>query len=729
MGGNNMETKTDSLDELIRKIKSNEILLPDFQRNFAWKAEADQRGIVASVLAQMPIGSILLLRGDANEYAYKIMGSKDRRNNVELGLEDSKEVLALLDGQQRMTVLSNVFSNLIFETGASRVEYGLKRRFFLALPKIFNSDSDMYSFGIEKLQFPKWSGGEPEFLSTEILDNIVIKQFTQKDDVFYNPYMQQKRNYNFTECTTTCTQGEFYLVPLYMLTETQEQPKYAPYLNKILKGIVVQVIDDLVFYYNQLQTMEEKMDFITEIVEPNYRMNYELGITCAEDLQEVLKDQGDQWINDLLNYLKSCLSKIQLQEIVVDKANRSRAINIYENLNRGGISLGTFELIMARVASKSRENYYDRLVRNIRNKNKYYENTFPHYVSSHVQEQLIRGDYIAAEQLKCVDEKDDIASVYIDVFLNVLSLMTYFPDYNVDGLNVEYIKKQRILEIEPEYLDSLCEPVCKAIDRALLFFQMRCGIKDIKQIHYNLMIVVVAYIFSNPRFYEDKKAHEVLEAWYWISIFSGYYNSDQNANTIKDIKNLIRGITTHEYRFLQERRKEVLHVKNFSSKDFWMMENVAETEMYPKEFLRDVVCQYYLSRTYKGLFDSTLSMDPFIFEGLQKHHIIPLGSTGSYSTVKESTEKLRKDKKNILNSPINFVYITANENSWISNKDVMDYQKDIKTKSSFHDLSLSGLNAIDVMQLNDDAKIRTILELRFEDLKSKLDSDLNILLN
>ena len=38
-----------------------------------------------------------------------------------------------------------------------------------------------------------------------------------------------------------------------------------------------------------------------------------------------------------------------LNKIEVSGEQRDRAIDIYENLNRGGISLNTFDLVMARV--------------------------------------------------------------------------------------------------------------------------------------------------------------------------------------------------------------------------------------------------------------------------------------------------------------------------------------------------------------------------------------------
>ena len=67
-----MDEKVEALSNLIDKIVKKEILLPDFQRKFIWKEEEKQGRLIASVLAKMPIGSILLLDSDAKDYAYKM---------------------------------------------------------------------------------------------------------------------------------------------------------------------------------------------------------------------------------------------------------------------------------------------------------------------------------------------------------------------------------------------------------------------------------------------------------------------------------------------------------------------------------------------------------------------------------------------------------------------------------------------------------------------------------
>ena len=97
-----MENQRLDFGEIVRKIAEDKMLLPDFQRGFVWKDEEQQRKIVASVLAKMPIGSILLLKSKPDEYASKSIGLKSRNTNLN---QQHSEVEFLLDGQQRMTVL------------------------------------------------------------------------------------------------------------------------------------------------------------------------------------------------------------------------------------------------------------------------------------------------------------------------------------------------------------------------------------------------------------------------------------------------------------------------------------------------------------------------------------------------------------------------------------------------------------------------------------------------
>ena len=69
-----------------------------------------------------------------------------------------------------------------------------------------------------------------------------------------------------------------------------------------------------------------------------------------KEFTKVLEIQANTWASKMFSYLKSCISQINLSQISLEESQRARAIDIYENLNRGGVSLDIFDLIMARVA-------------------------------------------------------------------------------------------------------------------------------------------------------------------------------------------------------------------------------------------------------------------------------------------------------------------------------------------------------------------------------------------
>ena len=244
-----LEPRKEYLETTIRKIKKNEILLPDFQRQFVWKEEEIQKKLVASVLTRLPIGSILLLRSNSShEYSCKPLGAKDpiSQENLPTG-----PVEFLLDGQQRMTVLANVFSNVIFQL-TSQINNliapnALKRRFYLALPKYGNHEySDL--FGLHSLMFPMESPetGEPNFLTQDILPFIKVIPFAATTDAgkCYNPYTTNVPK-TMSELESYClnVEEEWLYIPLYLLIADESVGVSRTTLVNILNAISKTVLD------------------------------------------------------------------------------------------------------------------------------------------------------------------------------------------------------------------------------------------------------------------------------------------------------------------------------------------------------------------------------------------------------------------------------------------------------------------------------------------------------
>ena len=108
-------------------------------------------------------------------------------------------------------------------------------------------------------------------------------------------------------------------------------------------------------------------------------------------------------------------------------------------------------------------------------------------------------------------------------------------------------------------------------------------------------------------------------------------------------------------------------------------------EIYWSKSIHHSILNYILSRTpidfLEGPYQLTawgaaqkeevsISNRKTIKLNLQDHHIIPLDSAKS---IKESEKELRKDKGNLLNSPLNRTFITETANKAIGGKNIQDY--------------------------------------------------------
>ena len=725
-GGGYMADNVSDFKELVRDIESKKILLPDFQRDFVWKDEEKQKKIVASVLTKMPIGSILLLTSKADEYCSKVIGKNETLDTSDI--KDSVDFL--LDGQQRITVLTNVFSDVIHDNCPKVKELvspSLKRRFFLRIPKwsdVYNKGKDDL-FGIKNLAFPLTNPDVdfPEFLSGQILGFIETQTFNASDEKPFNPHTTPT-----TDIDTFCVSyPEGYLVPLYMLIPLGKKKnaimkRYIDIINAIAEGLYKEIYN----YYLSLQSCDERQDFMKEILDDDpdtFEEIMESSPTMDDPFEGVLKDRKDLWGDALKTYLESCIKNVYLSQIRVGESQRARAIDIYENLNMGGVSLNTFDLIMARVAKVSKKNFLMRLKEDMGKERSYPSSILSAEIKNAMGSILVNQDHNATIRTVCIN-KEEINSRYIDAFLDVLCLYCNNLSFDPDKYKVDFIKKDQILRLNPESIDDNTEKVVDALDRALFFFETRCGIRTINEINYNLMLVLFGCIFMKDENYYNSSVHDLLEAWYWSAVFSGEYDKDQNAHMIANLQNMTRRIkgANNDMTWLISMSENVLKMPNFSDKRLLLMDRTNE-ERYPKPVLRNFICQYLLSKTYIDMFDDTKRVSVFGDEPneLEAHHIIPLGSA---KKIGEITANLRKQNNHICNSPLNFVFITKKANKEISDDPIDVYEKRIQPAAK----SALYITSYTAAAINSEQKVHEILENRFDMLYVEITGEINNLM-
>ena len=724
-----LDSMKTNLSDLILDIQKKSVLLPHFQRDFVWKEEEMQKKLIASVLARMPIGSILLLQGSKDDYCSREIGKK-----TTIDIQDIPDkVDYLLDGQQRTTVLTNVFSNAIFDDIGSDYSklikpVALMNRFFLRLPKWEMIEKGYVEdiFNTRHMKFPFQSESEdPRFLSGDVYKYIKVVPFKEGDDI--NPYsplnIQSDKLLDF--CISNNDDG--YYIPLYLLIETGDEEQVIR-ISQTLQDIICEISNRLKYALKNriidkgVGTDKFKNEIRDVFVSIPEKDKERLENGDLDLLEEKLKARAYRWAEQMKKYLFACIKQMKLTRIHVSAKDRFRAIDIYENLNLGGVSLSTFDLIMAKVATIDKEkNFLERIIDGMKTKRTYPLNVLPDNTADYLEDKINDEYYTATIQTECYDErKSEIAKDYITVFLDVLGLVVENEEANPDKYNVDHMKQNRILGIKPEIINDKCEIIIEAIDRALFFFQTRLGIRSIQEINYRLMIVLVATVFLNKEHFKNTKVHRLLEAWYWSSVFSGTYDTDQNTTMIEDLKLVTKTITgDYDKHWILSREESVLNQPFFSDKAMVLMERYESAARLPKKLLRFLVCQYYLSRPYKALFDKDKVISVFTEEKLEAHHIIPLGSC---TKIGESTKQLRKEDKNICNSPMNFVYITKRENDLIGSKDMNQYIASANPMA-LECLQIDAIAPDDVSiddQKTTNSKIKTKLSRRFDRLQNSI---------
>lgn len=659
------------LQNLINEVESKKLILPDFQRKFVWNQE-DMCGLFASILCQMPFGSILTLESSDNEFSCKKFGAKPREFKEDAN--SGSQVEYLIDGQQRLTSLFAGFTTYYYSTfkecpkkiAASQ----LLDMYFLKIPAETNAE-DKDLFNARVLSFDgNWDNEGSSYFSSEEVKRMIDSQKVsriikeRKNDIFD---LDSKADLDAI-CTYCCNNTDgFYRIPLQFVL--YNKGKVFQIFNKILNKIAISFSDDT----------------------------------------ENSEEQRLEWVTNVKKYLSRCLDELQLDRISVKNSDKTRAIDIYSNLNKGGVALNVFDLIMAKVGRVSRENFYDTLVGYIQKDYAYPENL----KNCNLLQNTIPQNYHATKNAEVINSKDDITAEYINNFLNILSL--FIAKRKGEAFNIDLIKQNRILDLDALEIVEYSEKICEAMDRAFFFFQTRCGVRKLSDINYKAEFTVVAYFFTDEKLFADVRVHNIFEYWYWVSLFAYMYPSNQNVGILNEIPYFEKYFSDFSdstiFTRLDEWATRVMKFPHYSDKDTLTMVKSRDTETAPAAAMTKYICQFYMAKGYKDFFNEK-TINYLYTDSLEIHHLLPLGSDPDLK-VGESTKKLRKDKYNPYNSPLNMLFVTKTSNGEISDWSYSRYIQDDRIRKVLNTVGcISGLSS--------DVSIEDFLSTRYDLFESAI---------
>ncbi|MGL5936099.1 MAG: GmrSD restriction endonuclease domain-containing protein [Cetobacterium sp.] len=694
--------KVKRLKEIFQDEDEGRIILPNFQRDFVWDTK-QQKELLATFLVELPISSILLLKGSCNDFNYRKLCYS---NEVECAKE---ECMYLLDGQQRMSTLKAMFIDLFkgeWEENFSDLYGKIKNRWFL---KVSTSDDETEDvFGYNNLDFEH--GSLRKYTPSEIIDFIQEYKINKTTNInfWYHPKFKFEKSNDsgrINEFATFCCDEN--LIPLFGLNEGNKlQNKVVEKIaNKRADKIIDEIeeqeeikkIEKIKFYFKDFASETDEEDLVDEFEDKKNSLKYELSM---------------KWKTKIINFLDRLIEQ-EISIIEIEKNEISRGIAIFETINKGGTPLDNYDLIVAKAAKDSKLVSLTQRIKKIVESGIELPEEFKERNWNGLNFGLIEG-------------QEELNKRFKNQYLNLLSIFSHVKDPL--KLKLDHIKRDKIFEISSEDINSLTEKTVISLLRALAFVNNRLGITKFGNFSFELMLLPMAYMFSEDKNWNNKKVLDKVEYWYWTSIFIGRYRERQNIRAVDDLKTIYRWIVENDMEDLKvkdlvvENIHKVLNVEDYSD-----LETLLNDSKTPGPISKNLLC-YILSLEPYDLLPGTHSERLKTFEitegvsELEDHHLIPLGTGTKYG---ELSAKIRNDKTHILNSVLNRALISKEANRKIRDMGFEKYMQDVQDMSRIGQMINKDLSQKD----NEDQEIyyRRVLESRFNVIKDKLLHELHYL--
>ena len=666
-----MEFIGKTLSSLLTEDRERRLVLPNFQRDFVW-SKTQQLELLASFIAGIPVGSILILRGTSRDFASRPLA-------LNTDVSPMSECKYLLDGQQRIATLKTVFSDPYrdveeWEPVWTDVFNRLQNRWCLNVIPETEEETDL--FGWQKLYF---DGFPPSLTPSDISPLIEYRRINKtRPNEWHHPAFE--RESSTTDGVRRLAVGRRAasegLLPLWDIfwSATSDTPhaRSASLHYHALREIAHQRVADL---KELTRGSPDGWLPILEQVEP--------GITDfqadPERIDHAWSNLSAQWILRVHDQLDKLIDhKIPAAELGANQPER--AIAIFENINLGGTVLTVFDLIVAKAAlgSQGKRSLRRQMVQHLQEKTE---------LSSALINSLPACPATYKTGILGTHDDESPSSVFKNQYLNLLSILGHLPYPETSEIRVEHIKKTKQLALTSEDINAHNLHAVRGVNRAILFVHFRCGVVGLSDVSYELMLLPLSHVLNDDNRWRDARSLAKLEYWFWVSLFGGSYRERQNTRCKEDIKDIWTWLNGEDNPF-EGRRDRVLSVEDYSDKETLLFER---EEIQPPKAMTRGLQQFILSRTPKDLLPSdqyqsqrltswrAAANDPIRQRdgdeeplSLEAHHLIPLGSA---TTLGESAKKLRKNKRHILNSPLNVTPISKTANRIISGKPIEDYLK------------------------------------------------------
>ncbi|WP_282018182.1 DUF262 domain-containing protein [Salegentibacter mishustinae] len=691
-------TELKTLPEIIKGIKEKNVLLPHFQREYVWN-KTQQKNLILSVLTDLPASSSLILK---KQPADKFKCLKIGMRNEIIKEDGDGDCYYLLDGQQRFTTLFFAFHNIfnsdkksLNENEFEKLDNKLKKRWYLH----FQNNGDVV-LNYDDLIFNKEKVND---YLPEDLDSFIEFENLNKTDL-------KSHQEDIEEIEKDCKINK--KIPLFFILNHKTE------LKRILKKIFDDRIDEIKSerkYKDQLIEILKSKNF--QNTDEKVAQFYNKKEAIIREIDKFLEYSGykDEWVDGIFDHFHDVLKEYKIQPIVME--DRNKAVKTFEYINTGGTNLSSFDLLCAKIGSFDLRK---KVIEKTKEEFLFFDSNFNENKSFRLFEDfgLVGGN----EKNPSVEKK------YAEYLSQVLNLLHFKEDRGKKPTDKEFSSsllksKYSLEELHPKFIEDNYKNAVNVIKNSVALLQVFCSHKDLKAITNYLSLVQIFTFFI----YQDSKVKSSelknLIGLFWLTLFTGRYDSHQNENSIEDARNMYKFIFQKD-KAIQDKLKKltnrVLNTDGFVTKKELTTEKCSNS-------LENNLFMFLRSSKNKFLDLDKEASELTIAHDIEIHHLIPLAKA---TKVGESTKEIRIKNEHLLNATMNKTPIKKETNKLIRDKSIDQYHNDLEnytTQFDYHIINASWAKF--TYSEKEESKIQNLFEARYEnfvrDLRTFLDSKLS----
>lgn len=688
----------EKLSQIIEAIKNNIVLLPHFQREYVWN-KTQQKNLILSVLTNLPSSSSLLLKRQ-NKDNFKCIRIGMRSEVVES--PPSNEAYYLLDGQQRYTTSFYAF-NFVYSEETKQNNQNLHKKIDNKLNKIWYLnliDDGKYLFGFENLI---WNDSEAKELLPDDIDSFLEFNEIKSSDI-------KSENDMIGNIIQTCNKDiNKPMVPLFMLKGHEKLGRllhtfFDNRLNEIKmqednSEILVKILTETEFESGDIELIRNSVDLFysgddEKINEINAHLDQDANLKF-------------NWTSGIRNFFNEQINNYEILPIKMQ--DRNKAVKTFEYINRGGTNLNSFDLLCAKVPN------FDLRAEVIKCTSKPFK-WFNKNGSTNISFKLID----AFGLLGNTNEQPSVEKKYAEYLSQILNLIHWkengkFPDNK--EFNTQILKSSYSLDkLDENFITENYESAVEIMKKSGALLQLFAGHGYLKNITNNLSLIQIFtyFIYEEDDDYDLVKIKKVLNL-FWLSLFTGRFDSHQNQHAIDNAvwlyKLIFKNDTDIKDKLNKELNEKLLNVEEFATKEML-------TTRKCNKSIENNIFNYIRSCKIKFLDwdEPGSSTNIEVNTVVDIHHIIPLYNA---TKVGESTRTIRKEDNHYLNATMNKTLISSGANKIIGAKAVNAYHSDLNQYNTQFDYHFINTNWSSV-NLEEKDDIKELFETRYDNIKQNI---------